>query len=182
MATPDPAMRAGDADRNEIIGVLGDAFADGRLDYEEFEHRHSRAVGAKTLRELQLLVRDLPGTAEQPAGLVLTAALHAQHRTGRWEVPARIVLIPAVSQVKLDFRRATCPHRTVSIEVKPGLGRIRLIVPRGWGVRTDELRPGWGSIRNDLASEPIDDRPTLVVTGKLGVGRVHVRRPRFSAR
>lgn len=62
VSAPDPAMRAGDSDRDAVIVVLGDAFADGRLDYVEFQHRQERAVAARTLGDLQHLVRDLPGT------------------------------------------------------------------------------------------------------------------------
>ena len=182
MSARDPAMRAGDSDRDEVIGMLGDAFAEGRIDYAEFHHRHDRAATAKTLAELRDLVRDLPGTLASESELVLTAGLQAQRRSGAWEVPARLVVTAAIAEVRLDFRHATCPHREVLLEVRPGLGWVRLVVPSGWGVRTDQLRAGWGSIRCDHPPEPAGDRPVLVLAGIVGVGRVVVRRPRFSRR
>jgi hypothetical protein len=178
----DRAMRAGDSDRNDVIGVLGDAFADGRLDYEEFHHRHDRAASARTLGELRDLVRDLPGTLASETELVVTAGLQAQRRSGAWDVPARLVVTAAIAEVRLDFRHAVCPHREVLVEVRPGLGRVRLLVPYGWGVRTDQLRAGWGSIRCDHLPDPVGDQPVLVLVGLVGVGRVVVRRPLFSRR
>lgn len=58
----DPAvapLRASDADRNVVHGVLTDAFADGRLDREEYDERTAATLGARTLGELPPLVSDL---------------------------------------------------------------------------------------------------------------------------
>ena len=180
----DRGLRAGDADRDAALARLGDAFAEGRLDFEEFHHRHDRALVARTLGELDRLVRDLPRTprAADSTELRLTAGLNGQRRVGHWEVPARLVVAAAVADVRLDFRHARCAHRRVELTVRPGLGRVSLVVPADWGVRADELRTGWGSVRNTHPGNPARDRPLLVVTGSLGVGRLVVRRPRFFAR
>lgn len=74
----DPAvasMRASDADRDIVLRALGEAYADGRLDREEFDERVARVTGAKTLGELPALLVDLvlptpparPGTQLQRA-------------------------------------------------------------------------------------------------------------------
>ena len=58
----DPAvapLRASDADRNVVHAVLTDAFADGRLDREEYDERAAAALHARTLGELPPLVADL---------------------------------------------------------------------------------------------------------------------------
>ena len=58
----DPAvapLRASDADRNVVHGVLTDAFADGRLDREEYDERTTATVQARTLGQLTTLVADL---------------------------------------------------------------------------------------------------------------------------
>ena len=58
----DPAvapLRASDADRNVVHGVLTDAFADGRLDREEYDDRTAATLQARTLGELPALVADL---------------------------------------------------------------------------------------------------------------------------
>jgi hypothetical protein len=58
----DPAvasLRASDADRDVIFGVLAEAFADGRLDRAEYDERSTAVLGARTLGELPPLVADL---------------------------------------------------------------------------------------------------------------------------
>ncbi len=58
----DPAsapLRASDADRDVIHGVLAEAFADGRLDRGEYDERSASALGARTLGELPPIVADL---------------------------------------------------------------------------------------------------------------------------
>ncbi len=53
-------MRAGDADRDGVMSVLSDAYADGRLTHEEFETRLEQAQRAKTYGELSRLTADIP--------------------------------------------------------------------------------------------------------------------------
>ena len=58
----DPAvapLRASDADRNVVHGVLTEAFADGRLDREEYDERTAATLQARTLGQLPALVADL---------------------------------------------------------------------------------------------------------------------------
>jgi hypothetical protein len=53
------SLRASDADRDIVHGVLGDAFADGRLDRAEYDERSAAVLAARTLGELPALVADL---------------------------------------------------------------------------------------------------------------------------
>ena len=58
----DPAaapLRASDADREVIHGVLAEAFADGRLDRSEYDERSASVLAARTLGELPPIVADL---------------------------------------------------------------------------------------------------------------------------
>jgi hypothetical protein len=52
-------MRATDADRESVHGVLQAAYADGRLTWDEFESRSSSLMQAKTYDELGALTYDL---------------------------------------------------------------------------------------------------------------------------
>jgi len=63
----DPLLRAGDADRDEVIAVLTEAYAQGRLNREEFDARMELAQRARTFGELQRLTQDLPATSPVPA-------------------------------------------------------------------------------------------------------------------
>jgi hypothetical protein len=69
------ALRASDADRNLIHNVLTEAFADGRLDREEYDERTGATMQARTLGQLPPLVADLvPDRPLLPAKLPLSAA------------------------------------------------------------------------------------------------------------
>ena len=74
----DPAvapLRASDADRDVIHRVLADAFADGRLDRDEYDERSATVLAARTLGELPPLVSDLvPDRPLLPARVPLSAA------------------------------------------------------------------------------------------------------------
>ncbi len=56
----DPDLRAGDADRDRVISVLTDSYAEGRLTNDEFQLRVDSVHAARTFGELSALVVDLP--------------------------------------------------------------------------------------------------------------------------
>jgi hypothetical protein len=53
-------LRASTADRERAADVLKAAFAEGRLDRDEFEERAGRAQQSRTYAELAVLTADLP--------------------------------------------------------------------------------------------------------------------------
>jgi hypothetical protein len=59
-SSSDSAIRASDAERNEVADRLSRHFADGRLDQIEFKARLDRAIGATTRGDLGGLFDDLP--------------------------------------------------------------------------------------------------------------------------
>ncbi len=61
-------LRASDRDRDVVLQVLAEGYADGRLDREEYDERAETASRAKTLGELPPLVADLvPETSIGPS-------------------------------------------------------------------------------------------------------------------
>ena len=90
-------MRASHADREQVIEVLKDAFADGRLTRDELDSRAGQAFTSRTYAELAVL------TADIPAG------------------PARAEPSPRPVQARVRARRQ------VSAEVKAGAGAIAAI-------------------------------------------------------
>jgi hypothetical protein len=68
-------LRASDADRDVVHRVLADAFADGRLDRDEYDERSATVLKARTLGEFPPLVSDLvPDRPLLPARVPLAAA------------------------------------------------------------------------------------------------------------
>jgi hypothetical protein len=54
-------LRASDADREQLVDVLKNAFSEGRLTQDEYNARMEQAYAARTYGELRALVADLPG-------------------------------------------------------------------------------------------------------------------------
>lgn len=83
-------LRASDVDRGVAHGVLGRAYADGRLTREEFDQRTEAVLVARTLGELPVLLADLIPTTEPhrmvavPAGEVASIQEQAvaRYRSG----------------------------------------------------------------------------------------------------
>jgi uncharacterized membrane protein len=57
------SIRASDADRERLVEVLKNGFAEGRLTQDEYNLRMGHAYTARTYGELGALVADLPGGA-----------------------------------------------------------------------------------------------------------------------
>ena len=61
MGTPEPRpLRIGHAEREQAVQALGEHFARGRLEPDEFEERTTAAYAARTAAELDALFADLP--------------------------------------------------------------------------------------------------------------------------
>jgi Domain of unknown function (DUF1707)/2TM domain len=56
----DPDARIGDADRDKVVTLLGDAAAEGYLLPDELDERLDAALAARTVDDLEQLTRDLP--------------------------------------------------------------------------------------------------------------------------
>ena len=97
-------VRASDADRERVIGVLNEAFAEGRLTREELDARAERTYGAKTHTDLAAVSADLPAgpvPALPPAGPGGPAAHPGTaDRTNRLAVVVLVCgLIPGIPQL-----------------------------------------------------------------------------------
>jgi hypothetical protein len=76
-----PALRASDADREQLAGELRDHAVAGRIDTAELEQRLQGTYAARTLGELDELRRDLPATPQQVALAVRERRSHLVRRT-----------------------------------------------------------------------------------------------------
>lgn len=91
-------LRAADRDRDLIRSALADAFAEGRLDREEFDERSDRVAAARTLGELPPLVTDLvpEHTPEPRRGAELATATPDELRLragDQWQAERRQALL-----------------------------------------------------------------------------------------
>jgi hypothetical protein len=85
------ALRATDGDRNVVHQVLADAYADGRLDREEFDTRTAQTAAARTLGELPPLLADLVAPTPVPSGGVppASAAVLRQRAVAKYRADRR---------------------------------------------------------------------------------------------
>lgn len=61
-----PAVRVGTAEREQAASALGEHFAAGRLELDEYDERVRRAYAAKTAGDLIVLFSDLPRPVPAP--------------------------------------------------------------------------------------------------------------------
>jgi Domain of unknown function (DUF1707)/Domain of unknown function (DUF4190) len=112
MAYPGPAslpgswVRASDADREHVIGVLREAFAEGRLTAEEHSARVGQAYAAWTYAELATVSADLPPgpSAHRPAPLSSSPGTGVAPATDRRTNPLAVAalvcsVIPGLPQL-----------------------------------------------------------------------------------
>ena len=138
-------LRASDADRDRVADILRDALAEGRLDAAEHSERIEKLYRAKTLGELEPLVRDLPAArtpaaapapaartyATDPSGENphLVAVLSGAERKGRWRVGNRITAVAILGGVEIDLTEATFTSPELVIHCTAIMGGITVKLP-----------------------------------------------------
>lgn len=167
----DAALRASDADRDRVADILREALAEGRLDAEEHSERLDRVYAAKTMGELEPLVRDLPagraaapvsaaprgyhgdGSGENPT---LVAVMSGAERKGRWRVGHKIIAIAVMGGVEIDLSEAVFTSPEVVIHCTAIMGGISVRVPENVTVRGGGVIGimGGADIRSNESPEP----------------------------
>jgi hypothetical protein len=87
-------MRASDADRDQVLATLSEAFQAGRLTTEELEERTGQALTSRTLDDLEDLTADLPA-ADPPWPVPVSTG----PRTGRLPAAGAIAIVLIVAGV-----------------------------------------------------------------------------------
>jgi hypothetical protein len=95
-APRDPDLRVSQADRDEVVKVLAGHFADGRLTVEEYEERVEAALAARTGRDLEPLLEDLPAADPSAAPARTRHRREARSLRAPLVVPARLLAVAAV--------------------------------------------------------------------------------------
>ncbi len=169
-------LRIGTADRRDAVARIERAAAEGRLTQAEASDRLARVEPALTYADLDPLIADLPSIAPPvvPLGwgaanrLPIAGGMSREKREGRWEIPPYLRVSGDLGSVRLDCREAVCLSPVVDIEVSAGAGGIKIIVPDGWGVDSDLVGKGWGSVRNSAERLAEPGQPQLVLHGSAG--------------
>ena len=133
-----PAVRASDAEREQVLAELREHSAQGRLTLEEFSQRVDEAYSAKTLAELEDVKRELPAVSAAPAARPrrkarrwLVSIMGGADRRGRWRVPRKLAVLSLMGGSDLDLRQAQIEDDEVTITVFSIMGGTDVYVPEG---------------------------------------------------
>jgi Domain of unknown function (DUF1707) len=181
----EPAIRASDQDRDAVAQRLQQAFAERRLDDDEFDERMRAALTAKTSADLDRLTSDLP--AATPAGATpavpgrgpgkwAVAYKNSVRRGGRWRVPERFNVVIYKGEGWLDLRAAELTAPVTTVVAYAYKSRVDILVPPGVRVEMDGLgvSKGW-SAEEDTEIQLPHDAPTVHVRGTAYKGTIEAR-------
>ncbi|MEU1665555.1 DUF1707 domain-containing protein [Streptomyces sparsogenes] len=195
-------LRASDADRDRVADILREALAEGRLDPEEHAERIDATYRAKTVGELEPLVRDLPaaeaagraagmspapgagaggrgpqGARALPATENLVAVFGGAMRKGRWRVRRTTNVFALFGGVEIDLTEALFEQREIVINVSAVFGGVEIKVPENITLSGGGAGVFGGfDIHGYEAQDP--DAPVVVVRGFALFGGVEATRKR----
>ncbi|MDT9688441.1 DUF1707 domain-containing protein [Streptomyces sp. P9(2023)] len=189
-AAPGDSLRASDADRDRIADILRDAMAEGRIDAEEHSERIDAVYRAKTVGELEPIVRDLPAgnhprTAAEPAYAYgpddasgpaenMVAVFSSTTRKGRWRVGRRTNAFALFGNIEIDLTEALFAQRLTTINATSIFGNVEVRVPENISLRGN----GTGIFGNFevVTLEAADPQaPVVVINGYSVFGNVEAR-------
>jgi hypothetical protein len=205
---PSPADLAVDHDdREHVVGLLHAAVSRGLIDTLEFDRRSGLAITARTRRDLNTLVVDLPldhpdrararteaesrrragsdgprgayATGDTSGTVALHATLGSVKRSGPWAVPRRLEIDGWMGSVELDLTEAVIDHDVVEIDVDMTLGSVELRLPESASVSLDGASATAGSVEDKRRTGSASGRPQVVVTGGVSFGAVEVKDPKW---
>jgi len=187
---PEPGLpqpiRASDQDRDAVVQRLQQAFAERRLDDDEFDERMRAALTARTSTDLDRLTGDLPAPAPRasatPAvagtkpGRWAVAYKNSIRRGGRWRVPERFTSVVYKGDGWLDLRAAELTAPVTTVVAVAYKSRIDILVPPGVRVEMDGfgVSKGWSAEEETELRLP-HDAPTVHVRGIAYKGTIETR-------
>jgi hypothetical protein len=180
-----PVIRASDRERDVALRRLQVAFGEGRLTDDEFDERMRAALAARTYRDLDVLLTDLPpdaGTGAvtdtrpvppvsgRTAGRFQVAYKDSVRRAGRWRVPERYNAVIYKGSCLLDLRAAELDGPIITIFAVAYKSEIEIIVPPGVRVELS----GFGT-SGEVHGDPGPNAPVIVVRGFAYKGGIEAR-------
>ncbi|MEU7282539.1 DUF1707 domain-containing protein [Streptomyces sp. NPDC045431] len=191
-----PALRASDADRDRIADILREALAEGRIDPEEHAERIDAVYRAKTMGELEPLVRDLPAAhAARPPGRPATppsyayahgpdddagpadkvvAVFSSTTRKGRWRVGRRTHAFSLFGTVEIDLSEAIFTQRLTTLNAVAVFGSVEVRVPENITLRGGGTGV-FGTFEVTALEATDPEAPVVVVNGAAVFGSAEVR-------
>jgi hypothetical protein len=199
-------LRVSDDERSHVLALLEKATGRGLIDIDEYAERSGKVIAARTRRDLNAVLVDLPGlqiagrsvndaaAATSPVpqqvpgfsgavpatgGVLELLGWGARTFKGFWTVPPLIVIGGTGASTRLDFTQAQLTSNTVTVEFRSNYGgAAEFIVPVGSTVLVDRLQMRGGHVHNKVDPRSGGRGMTLVLTGVKKSGSVIVRHPK----
>ncbi|HEY7815037.1 MAG TPA: DUF1707 domain-containing protein [Nakamurella sp.] len=203
-------LRVSDDERAHVLALLEKATGRGLIDIDEYTERSGKVIAARTRRDLNAVLIDLPGlqiggrsvdaavaatapvpqpgpgfsgAVPHPAGALELLGWGARTFKGYWSAPSLIVIGGTGASTRLDFTQAQLASSTVTIEFRSNYGgAAEFIVPLGSTVRVDGLQMRGGHVHNKVDPRSGGRGMTLVLTGVKKSGSVSIRHPKGKLR
>lgn len=173
-------IRASDADRAAVNQILEQAVGQGMLTLDEFTERVDVVLAARTRRELDVVIADLPHVRRESAHVhqdVLRSWMSSISRKGQWTVPPRLKLVTRMCSTTLDFTSAALQRPVVEIEIDDYFSSTDLILPDGATADLNGVGNFASSTDVKVATSPPSHRLHVVVTGRVRFGSLTARHP-----
>ncbi len=171
MPSPSPEQRpilSLTDERERVIQLLSEHFANDRLSLDELESRMELAYKAGSVSELQRLTADLPTASALPVPAPEAAALPAlapdrdrifavmseTSRRGPWIVPQRLDVLAIMADTTIDLTQTALPTGIIDIHIRSLWAAVKVVVPPGLQV-VNRLSSLMGSVGGGGA--PNDD-------------------------
>ncbi len=177
-----PAMRASDADRDEVAAVLSQALSDGRLTTAEHADRLEAAYNARTVAELTPLTEDLPAVAPGnawPAAVerrVIAARCSKVTRRGRWVAARRTALRGMFGALIIDLSDAVLPGREIELDVRAFCAKVIVRLPERAQVVDDGAAVFSKRVVSAHNGDDAEAGPVLRVVGNAYFSKVIISR------
>ncbi len=178
-ADPQQLLRVSDLEREDVVKLLTDACAEGRLTLEEMGARVGSAYNAVTRADLVPLTVDLPVASGSPAPVAtpVLAGDKPARKPKKWLVTVmgelkrgiprleeHTVIVTVMGESKVDLRKAIIDSPHIELHTYLLMGEQQIIVPEGVEVDVTGF-VFMGEKRVDV--DDIRPRP--------GVPRLHIR-------
>ncbi|MBC7978694.1 MAG: DUF1707 and DUF2154 domain-containing protein [Myxococcales bacterium] len=187
--------------REQVIRRLSEGYAQDLFDVDELERRLDLAHGARSVAELDAMVRDL-APAPQTTALVVAGPtaiddpqrletkrqrviMSSVERRGRWSVPRELDLRVLWGHAELDFRDASLGPGVTTIHVRVLMGNVEVILPPNLGIDVDVSSfAGAVTERHRVPTDADPSRPLIRIVGSVRFGNLEIttRLPHESAR
>ncbi|HVF33382.1 MAG TPA: DUF1707 domain-containing protein [Acidimicrobiales bacterium] len=179
-------LRIADVDRDRVVAVLRLHCTEGRITLDEFSDRVGEVYNARTIRELDEVVLDLPvprSDATTPAPALrprrsvkwLVAVFGDSSRRGRFTLDDESAAIAAFGDCTLDLSEALIDGPNPLVTAVAVFGDVTVIVPDGIEVDLEGVAVFGDKRVTTGDAPPLPGSPVVLVRAFALFGDVRVR-------